>query len=217
MSVEISEDDITKLGNPSKPQGDAGREMLMRMNESHYDVTHWAVDFMKVGDNDTILDIGCGGGVTLNYLSGLCKNGSLYGVDYSDVSVELSIKANDSDIKSGKMKIVTASVEKLPFHDDSFDRIITVESFYFWPSPAENLAEVRRVLNVGGKFFLVADIYGKEGLSEKAVDNIKQYDLFNPTPDEFEDMFKKAGFKNVITHLKDGEDWICVEGSKSKS
>ena len=43
-------------------------------------------------------------------------------------------------------EVLEGSVEALPFADDGFDKIITVESFYFWPDPQENLKEVRRVL-----------------------------------------------------------------------
>ena len=53
------------------------------------------------------------------------------------------------------MDLVEASVEKLPFADNAFDKIITVESFYFWPDPAENLKEVYRVLKEQGTFLLV--------------------------------------------------------------
>ena len=36
------------------------------------------------------------------------------------------------------MDLVEALVAKLPFADTtSFEKVITVESFYFWPDPAE--------------------------------------------------------------------------------
>ena len=38
---------ITMEGNPSKPRGEAGMQMLERMNQSHSAVTNWALDFLS--------------------------------------------------------------------------------------------------------------------------------------------------------------------------
>ena len=107
------------------------------------------------------------------------------GVDYSPVSVATARETNSDAINTHKMDILEASVEQLPFADDTFDKIITVESFYFWPSPQKNLKEVLRVLKNSGTFLLVADVYQKEGLSDKTLENIRNFHLFNPTPEEF--------------------------------
>ena len=188
--------------------------MLQRMNESHYAVTGWALEHWKIRENDRILDIGCGGGATLKRMSGQVRDGHLTGVDYSTTSLELSGKTNAGALQQGKMDLVEASVEKLPFADNTFDKIITVESFYFWPDPSENLKEVYRVLKEQGTFLLVADIYQKENLPEQVLENIQRFHLFNPTPEELRELFKNAGFGEIQIHLKDGEDWICAEGHK---
>ena len=209
-----SQEEITQMGNPAKPRGEEGAKMLLRMNDSHYPVTGWALSFLSFQKSDRVLDIGCGGGAALKRMSGQMESGHLIGVDYSEVSVELSRKMNVEDIASGKMEVLKASVEQLPFEENQFDKIITVESFYFWPDPAENLKEVVRVLKTGGVFLLVADIYQKEGLDKSVLDNIARYQLFNPTVEEFELLFRQAGFSEVKAHTKEGTDWICVEGIK---
>ena len=112
------------------------------------------------------------------------------------------------------MDVLTGSVENLPFAADSFNKITTVESFYFWPDPAENLKEVRRVLKAGGTFLLIADIYNHEGLSPKTKENIAKYEMFNPTLTEYQQLFEQAGFVEVQIHTQTGEDWVCVEGRK---
>lgn len=204
--------EITRKGNPRKPQGEEGRQMLQRMNNSHAAVTEWALAFLTFSDSDRVLDIGCGGGATLARISQYVKSGHLTGIDYSAISVEMSKKLNETDIRDGKMDIQEASVANMPFEDGTFDKIVTVESFYFWPDPVENLKEVRRVLKKEGVFLLVADIYQKEGLAEEVLENIRQYELLNPNSEEFKAMFEQAGFANVQCHTKQGTDWICVEG-----
>ena len=211
---ETTQQEITEMGNPRKPQGAEGVQMLERMNNSHAAVTEWAFSFLDVKPDDVILDVGCGGGAALARLSRRTAHGHLVGVDYSSVSVQQSLAHNRTDVENGKMEILEGSVEKLPFPDETFDKIVTVESFYFWPDPVENLKEVRRVLKPDGVFLLTADIYQKEGLSEETLGNIKRYQLLNPTPDEFKKMFREAGFSDVIVHTQEGEDWISVEGRR---
>ena len=52
-NMSDNKDKITELGNPAKPQGAEGKEMLSRMNDSHYDVTTWALSFFDFKENDT--------------------------------------------------------------------------------------------------------------------------------------------------------------------
>lgn len=212
--LKKSEEEITREGNPRKPQGEEGKAMLERMNRSHYEVTGWALDHWTIREDDQVLDIGCGGGMTLHRMAEKLTTGHATGVDYSGVSVAESGKLNEESVKEGKVTVLEASVEKLPFEDDTFDKIITVESFYFWPDPQENLKEVRRVLKKDGTFLLVADIYENGHLTGQQKENIARYELFNPTEEEFREIFTKAGFAKVKIHTRDGENWICVEGHK---
>lgn len=210
----LSEEEITKTGNPAKPEGEAGSMMLKRMNDSHYEVTGWALNFFHFTDHDAILDIGCGGGRTLHRMSDRSPQGKLIGVDYSPVSVEESTRTNAEDVASGKIQILQGSVDQLPLADDSFDRIITVESFYFWPDAVKDLKEVRRVLKTGGQFLLVADIYNRDDLPASAVEHIQEYNMRNPSLDEFRSYFEQAGFGDITIHLKNGTTWVAVEGTK---
>lgn len=206
--------EVTAEGNPAKPTGTAGEEMLARMNESHAALTMWGISHFDWRGDENVLDIGCGGGANLKHMSARIKTGHLTGVDYSKVSVQESRKLNADDIEDGRMDIMEASVEKLPFEDESFDKITTVESFYFWPDPQQNLKEVYRVLKQGGTFLLVAEIYGRPDLSPAVQENIIRYHLYNPTPEAFGRIFRDAGFDKVEIHIEPTEGWICVEGKK---
>lgn len=208
----LSAASVTELGNPRKPQGEAGALMLARMNESHAAVTAWGLSFLELSPQHNVLDIGCGGGAALSKLAETVTEGHLTGLDYSPVSVAEAAKTNTAAIAAGRMEIIAGSVSAMPFADASFDRIITVESFYFWPSPPDDLREVRRVLKPDGRFLLIADIYGRDDLPEYDRENIRKYDLFNPTPEELRQLLTDAGFTGVQIHLQEGTTWICAEG-----
>ncbi|MBB5182284.1 thioesterase, FlK family [Catenisphaera adipataccumulans] len=201
---------MTESGNPAKPQGKAGEEMLERMNRSHYEMTGWALDHMEWNPKDKVLDIGCGGGMTLKRLKEAMPDAALYGIDYSKTSVDTAraLNADHPDIQ-----IEQASVEKLPFENDTFDKIVTVESFYFWPDPAQNLHEAVRVLKPSGTLMIAAEIYGDASLSEEEKANVEKYHLFNPTKEEYKKIFHDAGLSCRIDTY---HNWICVTGTKAE-
>lgn len=202
---------ITRAGNPAKPHGEAGAEMLARMNESHAPVTAWALSHAHPAPDAAVLDIGCGGGATLRRLAELVPQGTLVGLDYSPLSVAETRYYNRDLVTAGVLQVMESSVEDIPFAPASFDLITTVESFYFWPAPQDNLREVRRVLRPGGTFLLVADIYDKPGLPEQALRNIEEYKLFNPSLLRLGGMLHRAGFRGIVLHTKPGTDWVCAE------
>ena len=202
----------TAEGNPRCPEGEAGRAMLARMNESHAKLVEWGLAHIDFAPHDTVLDIGCGGGNTLARIAERVTEGHLVGIDYAETSVEASRAFNAALIAAGRMEILHGSVESLPFEDGHFDAVVTVESFYFWPNPEECLKEVARVVKKGGTFLLLAEIYERNDLPESIREKIAGYQLTNPTPEEFERLFRAAGFAAVETHFKDGEYWIAVRG-----
>ena len=204
----------TLAGNPSKPQGEAGKEMLHRMNVTHDSVTNWALDKIDFNGIKYIMDVGCGGGATLRRLSNRAPEAHIVGVDYSPVSIEKSGETNADSIEQGRMELVEADVSNLPFKDESFDLIVSIESFYFWKDSVKCLEEIRRVLRKGGTFILVADIYRNDNLPEKALENIKRYYMQVPSVEEFRALFEQAGYTCTNIYLEPGTDWIAVKGSK---
>ena len=51
--------------NCACPQGRMGRAMLKFMNLCHAPLTNWGLKLVDIQDGWTMLDIGCGGGATL--------------------------------------------------------------------------------------------------------------------------------------------------------
>ena len=84
----------------SNGQGDESRSQGCEMGVSH----------VSVSPDDVILDVGCGGGKTVNRLAKLAPKGKVYGVDYSEDSVKIAIKQNKKLIDSGNVEIFHVSV-----------------------------------------------------------------------------------------------------------
>lgn len=52
-----------------KPSGPLGRAYLWAMNRSHSSLTDWGLQYVPLREDDVILDVGCGGGRTVEKLA----------------------------------------------------------------------------------------------------------------------------------------------------
>lgn len=201
---------LSEAGNPGNPQGESGEAILERMNISHYDFTGWALEQIKIPASGNIIDLGCGGGLTLKRLSAESANSKLFGLDFSDVSVAKSSETNKDDIASGKMNILKASIDNMPFEDNHFDLVTSFETIYFWADHIKTLKEIKRVMKKGSVFLLASEAYDHEGLSQTTRDVLKRKGIFNPSYTEYQNFYDKAGFSKYQILTKEGTDWICV-------
>jgi ubiquinone/menaquinone biosynthesis C-methylase UbiE len=63
-------------------------------------------------------------------------------------------RRNARAIQEGRVDLRQGSVERLPFADAQFDRVLAANSFHHWPNPIANLWEVMRVLKPGGRLVI---------------------------------------------------------------
>ena len=208
-------EDEKLIKNARKPKGELGSKLLDRMNESHESMASWGVTHLKINEKDIILDIGCGGGVNIQRFAKIAKNGKIYGIDYSEVSVEKSKELNKNFINEGLVEVTEGSVSNLPFDDNTFDLITGFETIYFWPEFENDLKEVYRVLKPGGTFFICNEAVHDENTSKNKYDKIvKLLDMNIYSEKSLKNSLEKTGFNNFKAFRKDGEDWICTLSSK---
>lgn len=206
--------EIELIKNACKPQGYWGKKMIESMNEHHFDVTSWGLSHVKFKSDAVILDIGCGGGKTVERLSDLSPNGRVFGLDYSDLCVEESKKLCKKLIEENRVQIDCGSVSQMPYSDNTFDSITAVETFYFWPDPVNDLKEVRRVLKENGELLLVFESCYDENEPDKWDEFVKTIDLKVPHRDVLEGQLKEAGFKSVKTYIHENGCWLCAVAVK---
>jgi len=194
------------------PEGRFGAFWARFMNIGHSRLTRWGLSHISINKDDTILDIGCGGGRTVNTLAKIAAEGKVYGIDYSEVSVAVSTSINKKLIDAGRVRILHASVDSLPFPDDMFNLVIAVESCHFWPDLINNLKEVRRVLKPGGSVIIVNGIYRDERFEKRNSKVAIMGDFTYHLPDEFRIFLKDAGYSSIQIELLEKKNWIAVKG-----
>jgi 2-polyprenyl-3-methyl-5-hydroxy-6-metoxy-1,4-benzoquinol methylase len=90
---------------------------------------------------DSILDVGCGEGFTLNRLKEKGTYKKLEGIEYLPAAIELGKKTYPD------IKITQGSIYELPYKDNSFDLVLCTEVLEHLDKPQDALRELVRVSN----------------------------------------------------------------------
>ena len=84
----------------SNPQGEEGVRTLEEMNDHHRPLTEWALSFLPDVTVDSILDVGCGGGMMISILAEKYPKSMIVGMDISETSVKYAREYNRGLIES---------------------------------------------------------------------------------------------------------------------
>ena len=185
------------------------------MNKSHSGVTDWGLSHVQFEKHFTILDVGCGGGRTIEKMAALAPVGKIFGVDYADGSVAASSGKNARLIQAGRLEIQQGCVSKLPFPDGKFDLVTAVETQYYWPDLANDMREILRVLRPGGTLVVIAESYRKGAHNAMQRPVMKLLRSSNLGVDDQRELFGKAGYTDIQIFEERSKGWICATGKKA--
>lgn len=181
------------------------------MNSGNRQVNLRSLEALGVEPGQRVLEVGFGGGATLEALIKDKDCGYAGGLDASPKMVRAAERRFSSWIAEGRMAVRQGSAEELPWPDGEFDRALSVNSLFYWPDPARGLREIRRVLRPGGVLAL--------GLRDKAaVDKIgfDRMGYWSPTQAEIESLLAAAGFESIsVRGYGDGArgDFIVIRAA----
>ena len=203
------------LNQCKRPSGAFGRVIARGMNRAHSPLTRWALGHIEVTNDAAALDVGCGGGKTVDRLARTATAGRVVGLDYSEDSVLVSRRKNARHIQNGRVEICHASVSSIPYEDETFDLVTALETFYFWPAPDTDLLEVKRVLKPGGELLIACTMYkgGKfDARNRKFVDEIGMHYL---SVEELQKLLEASKFDNIQVIVEYAKGWICSVARKA--
>jgi len=107
--------------------------------------------FLKGLEKGKLLDIGCADGITTYQIYKNFPKLKITGLDYYKKAIDFARKTKP------QIKFVVGDAHKLPFKDDNFDIVTTIETLEHLHSPHVVLAEIRRVLKSDGYLIIVQD------------------------------------------------------------
>lgn len=184
------------------PTGIVGYSLTKIWNNTFVAMTAWGLESVPINEADKILDVGCGGGETVNSLSKNISTGKVYGIDISNEAIKSSIERNTNEIEKGTVELQTADVLKLPFEENMFQLVTAVQTHMYWDNVQKGFQEIYRVMS--DEALLVI-------LTEK--------DKIDYHMDEYKDdesligLLVGIGFNNV--KVSEQGNWICYYVTKS--
>jgi ubiquinone/menaquinone biosynthesis C-methylase UbiE len=114
-----------------------------------------AVKALEVQPDDQVLEIGFGPGAALAEIARLAPRGFAAGIDPSEAMISYASRKLRNEIAADRVELKLGSASSIPYEDGRFDRVLTVNTIYFWDQTDSALRELRRVMQRGGRFVLV--------------------------------------------------------------
>lgn len=133
-----------------QPKGDKGIEVADLMNDTNISMTHHAIEKLNILDNDKIMELGHGNCKHLSHLLNQKNNLTYYGLELSELMNKEAERINQQFIKNKQAHFVHYNGLEIPFSDNNFNKIFTVNTIYFWSDPTHLLDELFRILKPNG-------------------------------------------------------------------
>lgn len=138
----------------SHPHGRLARAAAWWMNIGNQVINRQALDVLDPAPSDRVLEVGFGGGSALRRLLRHCR--SVSGVDPSAAMVAHTRDRYAADVEAGRLDLRKGSVEGLPWDDATFDKVLAVNTIYFWDDIEQGCRELRRVVAESGRVVIAA-------------------------------------------------------------
>ena len=196
-----------QFGNPSGVLGNLAG-YIMAYRKSNIERNYWAISLLKLQPADQVLEIGFGPGIAIEKMSKMISDGTVWGIDHSNLMVQYALERNKKAIMRGSVKLLAGSVSNLPHFDKKLDKVISVNSFQFWPNQVEVLKNIRAKMKQSG---IIALAY------QPQKPGAKEIDAFN-TANKIADYLEKAGFAEIKIERRKMKPvmTVCVLGKNQE-
>ncbi len=132
------------------PSGPTGVEVARMMNETNISMTLSTIEALDLRDGHILLEIGHGNGGHLEKLLSIARDIQYHGLDISELMFYEAQRINQHLLRDHEVSFHLYNGTDIPFEDNTFDRIMTVNTLYFWPNPEAFIREIARILKPGG-------------------------------------------------------------------
>jgi ubiquinone/menaquinone biosynthesis C-methylase UbiE len=167
------------------------------MEEHHISITQQTLALMNLKPGERVLDLGCGAGWASRLLaqavSGADKPGQVIGLDVSD---EMIRRARATSSNYENLMFVVGSAQQIPWEENFFDKVLSVESFYYYGDQDGALDELFRVMAPLGELFILINLYKDNAYSLRWVEELK-VPVQVRSEQEYIDLLKEHAFEDA--------------------
>ncbi|MGE9311841.1 class I SAM-dependent methyltransferase [Niabella sp. CJ426] len=135
-----------------QPNGAAGIDVANMMNENNIGMTHHSISRLGLRVGHRVLEIGHGNGGHIEYLLNKADALQYTGLEMSELMTEEARRLNQQWVENKQAAFFLYDGNQTSFNDNSFDKVFTVNTIYFWKNPVALLNEINRITAEGGWF-----------------------------------------------------------------
>lgn len=192
----LTEEEIKEIAQQLRcPDGAVGIEVSDTMRESNREMTLKTLDALPFKGGDSVLEIGPAACGHLDHILSKAADIKYCGLDISELMIREAEKAHSPHINKGTVSFhLYNGTESFPFADDTFDKVITVNTIYFWENPQKLLSEVGRVMKPESLFSVC---FGDASFMKKLPFTRYGFTLYSPG--KVEELLSKNGFDHIKT------------------
>ncbi|MGA2688393.1 MAG: methyltransferase domain-containing protein [Candidatus Korobacteraceae bacterium] len=168
------------------------------MERHHISITQQTLALMGLQPGERVLDLGCGAGWATRLLAQLVagggeRPGQVVGLDVSD---EMVRRARGSSTQYANVLFVVGSAQQIPWEENFFDKVLSVESFYYYGDQDRALDELFRVMAPRGELFILINLYKDNAYSLRWVEELK-VPVQARSEQEYVELLREHGYEDV--------------------
>jgi ubiquinone/menaquinone biosynthesis C-methylase UbiE len=173
----MNEEELKEIASQlSNPHGSVGLRVAEVMHKTNISMSIAAIDALRLKDQDAVLEIGHGNCGHLKDVLDKAAGLKYQGLEISELMHEEAIKHSTECGFENEIGFSLFDGKRIPFEDESFDKIMTVNTIYFWKRPLNFLIEIYRVLKPNG---ICVICYGEEAYMAELPFTVYGFNLYN--------------------------------------
>ena len=187
--------------------GQVGNLLGKLMNWGHIPAYKYFFDKRFPDQNLKILDLGCGGGKFIKYLSESNESYKVYGLDHSKDMLRLSRRINNAGIARGQIKLIESNIDTIPMREEYVHIVTALETIQFWPNIKAVLMEIHRVLKSDGVLYILNRLPKS---NTKLWKNARLKNIY-----DYKNALLDTGFSKTEILLDEKPGWIFIMAKKT--
>lgn len=169
--------------------------MAAGMERRHRRLAERMLDRVAISTDGCLLDVGCGIGWLARLIVDRVPEAAVVGID---VSREMVHQARLDCADLANVMFAPGAAEEIPWAEEYFTHVMSIESAYYWRDPAKAALEIFRVSKPGGTFHILINYY-EENRFSAGWDTETGLTLHRLSAADWVALFATAGFEDVIS------------------